>query len=114
MSTATIETGTEAVITRAREVLNRALDCEWPSDPAAREAVRDALWFLADSLKAYSDLRCGIVAPDSEFPGLEPGPEAFAEALAKVASDAGKDADELIRVMGQHGVAAQSGEGAGQ
>jgi hypothetical protein len=102
-------TGTEAVIARAREVLNRALNCEWPPDPAAREAVRDALWFLTDSLKAFQDLRRGIVAPDSEFPGLEPGPEAFAEALARLASDAGGDADELERVMEQHG--ALSGEG---
>lgn len=91
------------IIERGQAVLSRARNYPWPDeDRQARKDIGGAIWYLADTLAAYSRLRNGIVRPHDEIPGLEPGPDAFGRALAKVAADASRDADEVARVIGKH------------
>ena len=109
MDTITKPTFTEAastgagIIEHGQGVLTRARQYPWPDDDRqARKDIGNAIWYLADSLNSHRDLSNGIVRPHDEIPGLEPGPDAFGRALAKVAADVQADADELVRVIGKH------------
>jgi hypothetical protein len=88
-------------IARAQAVLTRARHSEFPWPDEGRKDIGNAVWFLADSLKCHREMRCGIIAPDSEFEGMA-GPDALGEALAKVAADVAKDAEALAEVIRKH------------
>ena len=97
------------LIGQAYDVFTRAKGVEWP-EPSDK-AIGGAFLDLAQALKAYWDLRNGIVP--AWFPGMTPGPEGFAKALRMAAENAWEKAEELARVelIAQHRMAAMSGEG---
>lgn len=84
----------------ARGIMRRAIAATWPDDAAARRALQGAVWPLADSLAAYDQRRVGIIRP-GDATGLRAGPAAFALALAKAAADVSRDADGVVRVIGE-------------
>ena len=93
------------LIGQAHGAFDHAKSVEWPE--AARKVIGGAFLDLGAALKAYWDLRNGIVP--AWFPGMTPGPEGFAKALRMAAENAWEKAEELERM------AALSGEeGAGQ
>jgi len=97
------------LIGQALEVFTRARTAEWPEPD--RKAIGGAFLDLGAAMKAYWDLRNGIVP--AWFPGMTPGPEGFAKALRMAAENAWEKAEELARVelIAQHRMAAMSGEG---
>jgi hypothetical protein len=84
----------------ARGIMRRAIDVTWPDDAQACKALQGAVWPLADSLATYDKRRVGIIRPGGAT-GLRTGPAAFALALAKAAADVSRDADGVVRVIGE-------------
>jgi hypothetical protein len=91
------------IIPQAQDILGRARRYPWPDDDRkARKDIGNAVWTLASSLKAHSDLRCGIIRAHDELPGLTPGPGALDRALAMVAEDVQEDALALVAAIAGH------------
>lgn len=84
----------------ARGIMRRAIDATWPDDAQARKAIQDAIWPLADSLATYDQRHNGIIRPGDAISGRS-GPAAFALALAEVAERVSRDADGVVRVIGE-------------
>jgi hypothetical protein len=97
------------LIGQAHGVFDHAKSAEWPEPD--RKAIGGAFLDLGAALKAYWDLRNGIVP--AWFPGMTPGPEGFARALRMAAENAWEKAEELTRaeLISQDRMAALSGEG---
>jgi hypothetical protein len=94
------------LIGQAYEVFDRAKDVEWP-EPSDK-AIGNAFLDLGAALKAYWDLRNGIVP--AWFPGMAPGPEGFAKALRMAAENAWEKAEELVRAEQMAALSGSEGE----
>jgi hypothetical protein len=83
------------LIAGAQAVFTRARGLDWPED--SRKAIGTVVYDLAKLLKAYHDLRNGIVPP--WFPGMLAGHEGFMQALRFAAEDAAERASDLVEVL---------------
>ena len=88
-----VETAAEAtVITRGWNTYQRVVRSEWRVNGDVIRAARDR---LLEALETYQDLLTRRTDPSDQYFELEPGDDAFGQALSMTAADVARFADDL-------------------
>lgn len=92
-----VETLSEAaVITRGWLVYQRVMRSEWPANG---DVIAAACEDLRAALETYRDLLGRVTDPSDAYFDLDPGDDAFGQALSKTTADVAGWADELDRLV---------------
>jgi hypothetical protein len=87
----------QASVTRGQSAYRAAMDAMWPE--SVRRCVGARTQDLRDALETYSLVLNEDLHPAEAFGDIEPGDQAYDQAIARAARNVDEMTDELVRVF---------------